>query len=107
MNHNVNFDSNSIENEIRGYVGNGQSSRETARAAISIRLSCELNQRITQEMNDLRCSVSSQIQRAKNEGISEHVIPPIQATFRSGPRRVSDRSGKSQLEDWNVDLKKF
>ena len=66
VNHDVNSHSNSREDEIRGYAGNGQNSREVDSSCEINRLSGELNQRITQEMNDHRTSVSTQIQRAIN-----------------------------------------
>ena len=42
-------------------------------------------------MNDLTSSVSSQYQRAKSEAINEQVLPPIQATLRSGEGQVPNR----------------
>ena len=62
-NHDVNSHSNSIEEETRGYAGNGHNSREAARSGV-------LNQSITQELNDLMSSVSSHIQRALSEAIT-------------------------------------
>ena len=50
-------------------------------------LSGDLNQRITQGMNDLMSSVSSQIQRAIRQAIKEQ----IQATLRSGQGQVPNR----------------
>ena len=42
-------------------------------------------------MNGLICSVSTQIQRPKNEARSEQVLPQIQATLRTGQGQVPDR----------------
>ena len=46
-------------------------------------------------MNYFMSSVSRQKQRALNEGINEHFLPQIQATLRSGPVRVPERSRKA------------
>ena len=70
------------------------------------KLSGELNQRITQEMNDLMRSVSSQIQRAISEAINGQVLPQIQATLTSGQGQVPSRGGEVPTEGRNVDLKK-
>ena len=69
--HDVNSHSNFREDEIRGYAGNCQNSREVDSSSEINRLSGELKQRVTQEMNDFLCNVSSQIQRAINDAISE------------------------------------
>ena len=50
-----------------------------------------MNQRITQEINDLIRSVSSQIKMAISEAINEQVLPQIQATLRSGQEQVPSR----------------
>ena len=91
VNHDVNSHSNSKEDEIRGYAGIGQNSREADFSSEINRLSGELNQRITQEMNDLMSSVSSQIQRGISEAINEQVLPQIQASLRSGLGQIPDR----------------
>ena len=89
-NHDLNSHSNSRGNEIRGYAGNGQNSRETDSSSEINRLSGELNQRITQELNDMN-SVSSQIQRAISEAINDQVLPQIQATLESGQGQMSNK----------------
>ena len=91
VNHDVNFHSASRENEIKGYAGNGQNSREVDSRSEFSKISGELNQRITQEMNYFMCSVSTHIQSAINEAISDQVRRQIQATLRSGSGRVPDR----------------
>ena len=58
VNHDVNFHSISREDEIVGYAGNGQNSREANSSSEINRLSGELNQCITQETNDLMSIVS-------------------------------------------------
>ena len=47
------------------------------------RLSGEVNQRITQEVDGLMSSDSMQFQRAINEAIKEQVLPQIRASFMS------------------------
>ena len=83
----TNHDLNSIENDIRGFAGNGQNSRDADSSGEIIRRSGELKQRITQEINDLMSCVSTQIQRAIIEAINEQVLPQIQATLRFRPRK--------------------
>ena len=87
----MNFHSNPTEDESRGYDGNGQNSREVYSSSEINRLSGKLNKRVTQEMNDLMCSVSSQIPRAISEAINEQVLPHIQASLSSGQRQVPNR----------------
>ena len=62
-NHDLNSHSSSREYENIN-AGNGQNSRENDSCGEISRLSGELNQGITQEMNNLMSSVISQIQRA-------------------------------------------
>ena len=103
VNHDVNSHCISREDEVSGFAGNGQNSREAYSSSEINRLSGELNQRIAQEMNDLMCSVSSQIQRAINDAISEQVLPQIQATLRLEQDEFLIGGGKSWLEDRNAD----
>ena len=86
VNHDVKSRSTSREDQIRRYAGNGRKFREVYSSSKINRLSGELNQRITPEMNDFLSSVSSQIQRAISEAINEQVLPQINA----GQRQVSD-----------------
>ena len=81
MNQNTNSHSNSHEAVPRTYAQNGHSLRETDSSSEFNRLSGELSQRITQEMGDFMSTVSSQIQRALNEAISDQILPQIQATL--------------------------
>ena len=67
VSHDVNSHSTFREDEVRGYAGNGQNSRDADSSSEISRLSGELNQGISQEMNNIMCSVSTQIQRAINE----------------------------------------
>ena len=87
----MNSHANSREDEIWGYAGNGHNSREVDSSSEINRLSGELNQRITQEINDLMGSVSLQIESAISEAINEQVLPQIQPTLRSGQGQVLDR----------------
>ena len=50
-----------------------------------------MNQKITQEMNNLMRSGSSQIQIAISEAKNEQVLPQIQATLKSGQGHVPSR----------------
>ena len=59
---NSNSHSNSKKNEIRGIAGNGQLSCEISSGNELNRLSRELDQRITQEIDALMSSVNSPIQ---------------------------------------------
>ena len=83
--------SKSREDEIWGYAGSGHNSRKVDWSSKINRLSGELNQRITQEINDLMGSLSMQIQRAVSVAVNEQVLPQIEATLRSGQGQVLDR----------------
>ena len=76
---------------MRTYVQNGQSSRETDSGSEFSKLSGELNQRITEEMSDFMSTVSSQIQKARNEAISDQIFIPIQATLNCGQGHIPER----------------
>ena len=66
-----------------------------------------MNQRITKEMSDFLSTVSSQIQKAINEAISDQLLPQIQATLKADKDKCPTGSGKTRLEDRNTDdLKK-
>ena len=95
VDHDTNSHSNSGENEIRRFAGNGHISWEIDSSSEINMLSGELNQRITQKMNDLMSSVSSQIQRAISEAINEQVLPQIQAALGSGSSQMPQKG-------WNV-----
>ena len=75
---------NSSENEIRLFVGNCHNSAEIGSSSKINRLSGELNQRITLEMNVQMNSVSLQLQSAISEAINEQVLPQIHASLWSG-----------------------
>ena len=83
-NHDSNARSNSGENEIRGFAGNGRNLREADSSSEINGLSGECNQRIAREMNDLMSSVSSQMPRTISEAVEEHVLPQRQATLGFG-----------------------
>ena len=71
VNHDVSSHSNSREDKIRGYTRNSRVSREVDSSSEINRMSGDLNQRITQQMNDFMSSVSSQSQRVISEAINE------------------------------------
>ena len=77
LNQNSNYYLNSHETEMRTYVQSGQSSGDADSGSEFNRLSGELNQRITKEKSDFMSTVSSQIQRAINEAISDQILPQI------------------------------
>ena len=105
LNQESNSHPNSHEVEIKTCAQNGQSSREIDPGSKLNRLSGELNQRITREMSDFMCTVSSQIQRAINEAISDQILPQI---LRSPDKDIYQKEdGKTRLEDRNTDPKKL
>ena len=91
VNQNTNSHSNSLDAELRTYTQNVQNLRGTDSNCVLNRLSGELNQRRTQEMGDFMSTVSSHIQRAINEAISDQMLPQIQATIESGQGRMPER----------------
>ena len=91
LNQNSNSHPNSHETEIRNYDQNVQSSREADSGSEFIRLSGELNQRITKETSEIMSTESSQIHRAVNGAISDQILPQIQATLKSGQGHMSER----------------
>ena len=46
------------------------------------KLSSELNSRLSRELDDMMCSVNSQIQRAISDAISNQILPQIQSTLK-------------------------
>ena len=73
----------------------GQNSAGSNSHAEIIRLSSELNSRISREMDEVINSVSVQIQRAINDAISNQVLPQIQSAIMAGSGHVTRRG-------WNV-----
>ena len=59
------------------------------------KLSSELNSRLSRELDDMMCSVNSQIQRAISDAISNQILPQIQSALSAG-------SGHSTQNRWNV-----
>ena len=95
VNNESNSHFNSRENEIRGFVGHVHNSEGTESSSEFNRLSEELNQRISQEMDGLMSSVGIQIQRAVSEAITEQVLPQIQASPRAGSRQSTQKGDPS------------
>ena len=58
-----------------------------------------MNQRVTQEMNDLMSSVSSQIQKAISETIREQFLHQIQTPLKFG-------QGQVPRKGWNVPVER-
>ena len=91
--------SNSGENEIRGFAGNGHSSSEIGPDNNLDSLTGEINQRISEEVNVLIDTSNLQIQRAINEAINEQVSPKNKSFHYDNPnvradnRNVKDISG--------------
>ena len=55
------------------------------------KLSCELNSRISREMDEMMNSVSSQIQRAISDAINNQVLPQIQNVIMAGSGQETRR----------------
>ena len=105
MNQNTNSHSISHNVEIRTYAQKGRSLRETDSNSEFERLSGEMNQKITHEMGDFMSIVSSLIQRAKNEALSDHIMLQIQATLSPDRDRCLKEDGRFKLDDRGTDLK--
>ena len=93
MNNESTSHSYSRENKIRGFAGHNSGGTEYS--SEFIRLSVELNQRITQEMDGLMSSVGIRIERAISEAITEQVLHQIQSFLRAG-------SGHMTQKGWNI-----
>ena len=75
-----------------------QSDRNSATANSSAeinRLSCELNSRLSRELEEMMGSVNTQIQRAISDAISNQILPQIQTALSAG-------SGHLAQNRWNV-----
>ena len=83
------------EIEIRNLASYGRNSGGTESSGEFNRLSVELNQRITQEMDELMSSAGIQIQRAISEAINEQVLPQSEETYS---QKVRSRS-RSELPE--------
>ena len=59
------------------------------------KLSSELNSRLSRELDDMMCSVNSQIQRAISDAISNQILPQIQSALSAG-------SGHLTQNRWSV-----
>ena len=95
IDHTANSNSNSDKNVIKRFAVNGPHSKEIHSSSEINRLSGELNQIITQKMNDLMCSLSSLFQRAISGAVNEQVLAKIQASLKSG-------SGQMPEKGWNT-----
>ena len=63
------------------------------------KLSSDLNSRLSRELDDMMCSVNSQIQRAISDAISNQIMPQIQSALSAG-------SGHLTQNRWNVPSKR-
>ena len=59
------------------------------------KLSSELNSRLSRELDDMMCSVNSQIQKAISDAVSNQVLPQIQSALSAG-------SGHLTQNRWDV-----
>ena len=89
MNHSLNSNSNSRDNESRRFAENGQLASEISLDTNLNHLSGESNRRITQLMNGLFDNNNVLVQSAICEAINEYVLPQLQASLRSliGPEK--------------------
>ena len=95
--------SNNLENEemnlysdhrnlgVGTSAGYGQNSANIDSQAEINKLSCELNSRISREMDEMMNSVSSQIQRAISDAINNQVLPQIQNVIMAGSGQETRR----------------
>ena len=81
--------SNHMDSNVRTSAVNSQSSADVSSQAEINKLSCELNSRISREMDEMMNSVSVQIQRAINDAISNQVLPQFQNVVLAGSGRVT------------------
>ena len=107
--------SNNLENEemnlhsdhrnlgVGTSAGYDQNSASIDSQAEINKLSCELNSRISREMDEMMNSVSSQIQRAISDAINNQVLPQIQsAIFRPVQDRRLEGDGRDLMRDRKV-----
>ena len=102
--------SNTLENEGENLYSNhrnddhrtsadyGRNSADASSQAEINKLSCELNSRISREMDEMMNNVSSQIQRAINEAINNQVLPQIQNVIMAGSGREARRGWEAPME---------
>ena len=95
--------SNNLENEemnlysdhrnlgVGTSAGYDQNSASIDSQAEINKLSCELNSRISREMDEMMNSVSSQIQRAISDAIDNQVLPQIQNVVMAGSGQETRR----------------
>ena len=86
---------NSRENRSYNSAKYGHNSAGTYSCAEFIKLPGELNLRISREMDEVMKSVSTQIQRAGKDAISNQVLPQIRDALGAG-------SGQKTQKGWNV-----
>ena len=90
--------SNHRNDDLRTSADYGRHSADASSQAEINKLSCELNSRISREMDEMMNSVSSQIQRAINEAINTQVLPQIQNVIMAGSGREARRGWEAPME---------
>ena len=99
----VNTNSNSNENDIRSYAGNGNPTGENYGCNLDY-LTGEKNTMIAREMGSLMDTVSSQVQRAINSAIMKQVLPQIQGSLRTVDAKCLLK--RNQNSPWRNQIRK-
>ena len=73
-----------IENRSSNSADHGQNAAGASSSSEFIRLSGEINSRISREMDEMMNTVSVQYQRAISDAINNNVLPQIQNAFEAG-----------------------
>ena len=79
-------------------AGLGQNSTSASSSAEIIRLSSNLNSRISREMDETMNSVSVQIRKTINDAISSQILPQIQNAITAGSGHVPQRGWNDPAE---------
>ena len=90
--------SNHRNDDLRTSADYGRNSADASSQAEINKLSCELNTRISREMDEMMNNLSSQIQRAINEAINNQVLPQIQNVIMAGSGREARRGWETPME---------
>ena len=93
---NPHFDHRS--SQVRSSADYGQNSADMNSQAEINKLSSELNSRISREMDEMMSSVSSQIQRAVNDAISNQILPQVQNAIMAGSGCETRRGWETSVE---------
>ena len=100
------FENNGVNNHLDiGSSGHGTSANHGRNStggnssAEIIKLSSELNSRLSRELDEMMSSVNTQIQRAISDAIGGQILPQIQSVLNAG-------SGQLTQNKWNVPSEK-